>query len=112
MGERRWETDQNRMAAMMIGFPDARVLSVSEDSSGVHVEVETAVDRARCSVCGEHATLEGTSIVERPSPPAFGRPVLLAWRVRRWACPKPGCSGGSWLEEVPKQSVRSDRPKQ
>ena len=112
MGEPRWETDQSRMAAMMIGFPDARVLEVTEDAAGVRVEVETAVDRARCPVCGRRATLEGTSVVERPSPPAFGRPTLLAWRMRRWVCPNPGCSGGSWVEEAPERSVRSDGPKQ
>jgi transposase len=112
MGEPRWETDQDRMAAMMIGFPDARVLGVTENASGVRVEVETALDSARCPACGGHASLDGESLVEVPSLPAFGRPMVLAWRVRRWKCPRPGCAGGSWVEEVPERSVRRDGPKQ
>jgi len=50
------ETDQNRMAALMLGLPDVHVLKVEEDSLGLRVEVETAADVAHCPRCGEPAT--------------------------------------------------------
>ena len=32
---------------------------------------------------------------------AFGRPVRLRWRKRRWTCPNPGCAMGSFIEQDP-----------
>ena len=33
--------------------------------------------------------------------PAFGRPVRLHWRKRRWACPDPVCGVRSFIEQDP-----------
>ena len=33
--------------------------------------------------------------------PAFGRPVRLRWRKRRWTCPNPDCAHGSFVEQDP-----------
>ena len=33
--------------------------------------------------------------------PAFGRPVRLRWRKRRWMCPNPGCALRSFVEQDP-----------
>lgn len=49
------DTDPDRMAALMVGFPEARVLEVTEDSSGLHIEIETAEEEATCPQCGEPA---------------------------------------------------------
>ena len=39
--------------------------------------------------------------------PAFGRPVRLRWRKRRWTCPNPECALRSSIEQDP--TVRAER---
>ena len=34
--------------------------------------------------------------------PAFGRPVRLRWRKRRWTCPNTDCALRSFIEQDPK----------
>jgi hypothetical protein len=63
--EERWETDPDRMAAMMIGFPDAHVLSVDEDEAGLWVEVETRVDVAQCPTWRRVRASAGTDRLEQ-----------------------------------------------
>lgn len=101
-------TDPDRAAAIMIGYPDCRVLDVDEDADGLHVSVETAVHEASCPSCGSVATLKGRSVVVRhPTGLMFGRPMELSWQLRRWRCAAPGCTTGSWTEDVP-SSARGD----
>ena len=101
-------TDSSRMAAIMIGFPECRVLGVDEDADGLHVSVETPDDEFRCSSCGSQATLEGRSVVvTHPSGLMFGRPMELLWKLRRWRCTASKCAAGSWTEDVP-SSARGD----
>jgi hypothetical protein len=89
------------MAAMLVGFPQARVLEVVEDSSGLHVDLETAVDDARCRSCGQPAAVAGFEVVAGDSGEIGGRATVLSWRLREWVCQKPGCDGGRWVEEIP-----------
>ncbi len=100
------------MATIMLGIPRTRVLEVQEDPGGVRIEIETTGGSARCAVCGGEATFDGTTYLERPGLPVFGRPVVLSWRLRRWKCPRPGCAAGSWTEEAPERSARNDAVKQ
>ena len=86
---------------MMIGFPDAHVLSVDEDEAGLWVKVETWVDVAQCPMCGTPATATQTGTVDREGLPVFGRALHLSWQVREWRCGSRECSTGSWFEEVP-----------
>lgn len=106
-------TTSAQMAAIMIGFPESRVLSVDEDGAGLHVEVETADDGVSCGRCGAAAALEGRAVVVgRPEGLMFGRPLALSWQLRRWRCPSPDCATDVWTEDVPSGSARSDRPEQ
>ena len=89
------------MAAIMIGFPDAHVLSVNEDDAGLWVDVETRDDVTLCPTCGSEATSDKARRVDREGLPVFGRPLHLSWRVREWHCPSVQCPTGSWLEEIP-----------
>ena len=41
--------------------------------------------------------------------PAFGRPVRIVWRKRRWLCPEPGCEVASFVEQ--NEQVASPRVK-
>jgi len=57
-------SDPNRVAAIMIGFPDAHVLSVAESKAGLWVEVETrdevvTLPGVRHRVRGRHDAARG-----------------------------------------------------
>jgi hypothetical protein len=89
------------MAAILVGFPQARVLEVVEDALGLHVDLETAVDDARCGVCGQPAVSVGSRLVTGDSGEIGGRRAVLSWRLREWTCEQPGCGVGRWVEEIP-----------
>ena len=94
-------TDPDVMAARMIGFPDARVLTVEEDGDGVHVSVETKADEARCSSCGAPAVMdEHRRVVVRRPGLMFGRPLELRWQLRGWRC---SSCDAEWTEEEPRR---------
>jgi len=78
------ETDPGRMAAMLVGFPQARVLEVVEDVSGLHVDLETAVDAAVCVLCGQPAVVAGSVLVTGDSGEIGGRPTVLSGRAGGW----------------------------
>lgn len=95
------ETDPGRIAAMLVGFPQARVLEVVEDTSSLYVNLETGLDEARCGVCGQLAALGGSRLVAGGSGEIGGRRAVLSWRLREWSCEQTGCEGGRWVEEIP-----------
>ena len=97
------EQDPERIAAMMLGIGDARVLGVGEDDEGLLVEVETVldVDAVRCSRCHGPVVLDGTKELEQPRPPTFGRPTVLVWMLRRFRCPNAACSVETFAEDAP-----------
>ena len=97
------EQDPERVAAMMLGIGDARVLGVGEDDEGLLVEVETVldVDAVRCSRCHGSVVLDGIKEHEQPRPPTFGRPTVLVWMLRRFRCPNAACSVETFVEDVP-----------
>ena len=95
------ERDSKAMAAMMLGIPGVRVLEIRDVSGEVRVELETIADEASCPSCGAVAEPCGSEVAGRPGLPAFGRPVLLAWRLREWRCSSATCSSSPWVEEIP-----------
>jgi hypothetical protein len=98
-------THPGRMASMMIGFPEARVLGVNEDAADVHVSVETAEDASRCAFCGSQARSEGRPVmVRRPDGLMFGRPLEPVWQLRRWSCPTPRACGRDLDRERPRST--------
>lgn len=97
------EQDPERIAAMMLGLGDSRVLGVGEDDEGLLVEVETPldVDAVRCPGCGASVVLDGTEELEQPRPPTFGRATVLVWMLRRFRCENAACPVETFVEEVP-----------
>ena len=72
------------MATVLVGFPQALVLEVIEDSSGLRVELGSAVDDARCGWCGQPAAVAGFERVAGDSGEIGGRATVLWWRLREW----------------------------
>jgi transposase len=79
--------------------PGVHVLDVGWDGGGLRLTVETPPDPVGCAVCGVVAVGHGRRLRRLRDVPAFGAPVELLWRVRRWRCPEPDCRGGVFTEE-------------
>jgi len=91
-----------RRCLSLVGLARVVVLEV-EDRPGVplrvHVELEETPQG--CGGCGVLAHVKERRRVELVDLPAFGRPARLVWVKRRFRCPEPTCSVGSWTEEAP-----------
>ncbi len=89
--------DDMRMCELLVGLPEVRVLAVTETGDGLVVTVETRAGRDWCAACGVRAQVQDRPVVALGDLGCFGRPVVLAWRKRRWCCGG-GCGEGSWTE--------------
>ena len=54
-----------------------------------------------CGACGGRVWSKGYRATVLVDLPAFGRPVRLRWRKRRWRCPDRGCARRSFVEQDP-----------
>ena len=93
------ETDPTRICQILLGLPEVAVLGVDDPPDGgpltVHIESLSGQGR-HCPSCGRPGWVKDRAVVVLTDLPAFGRPVRLAWRKVRRACPDPGCPQGSW----------------
>jgi transposase len=96
-----------RRCLSLVGLAGVVVLEV-EDHPGVplrvHVELEETPQGG--GGCGVVAHVKDRRRVELVDLPAFGRPARLIWVKRRFRCPEPTCSVGSWTEEAPEIAPR------
>ncbi|MCY4515692.1 MAG: ISL3 family transposase [Acidimicrobiaceae bacterium] len=94
--------DLTRALLLIVGLgPHVAVLDVRGRRGGP-LEVEIALmDRPCCGGCGGPVWAHGTSRVGLADLPAFGRPVKLVWRKRRWLCPHQGCAVRTFTDQEP-----------
>ena len=85
---------------VMLGFDDFRVLAAREVDGELELLVETTASRAWCRRCGVRARPHSRPETLVRDVDAFGRPVRLRWRKRRWRCPEPACLTVTWTEET------------
>lgn len=90
--------------AVLLGLDGVEVLEVDElPDGGLLVEIRTiGVSRPPCPGCGGRVRSKGERPVELVDIPAFGRPIRLLWRKRRWECPDEACGAGSFTEQDPR----------
>lgn len=85
---------------LLVGLPGLHVIAVEHDArERLVVAVESAPEPMGCRSCGVIAHGHGRVDVRLVDAPAFGRPVRLIWRKRRWVCPEPACEVGSFVEQ-------------
>ena len=90
------------MCELLVGLPDVNVLAIEDRPGGpLGVHVETRGGRPVCGGCGGAVAAKDRAAVELVDLPCFGRQTRLVWRKRRWACPSPLCSTGSFTEAAP-----------
>ena len=86
---------------LLIDLPGLHVLEVDrgQGDGGVRVVVESAARPVGCPVCGVLAVGHGRVSIDLIDAPAFGRPVRITWRKRRWVCPDSACATRSFVEQ-------------
>ena len=85
---------------VLVGLPGLHVIAVEHDARDrLVVTIESAAGPMGCYSCGVIARGHGRVEVGLVDAPAFGRPVRLVWRKRRWLCPEPACDVGSFVEQ-------------
>lgn len=90
--------DATGVAEVMLGLPGFRVLEAVEVDCELVVTVETIEVRVVCPGCLGAGVVHDRDPVEYRDLPAFGRPVRLCWRKRRYRCPSAECDLGTWTE--------------
>ena len=94
------ETDSRRMCELLVGLGEVDLVGVEELSNDrLRVTIRSRGPRPVCGECGGRVWSKGDRLVRLVDLPAFGRPVRLRWRKRRWVCPRPTCVVGSFAEQ-------------
>jgi len=75
------------------------VIDVGWRDERLRLTVETHPGPAGCPRCGVLAVSHGRRERRLHDIPAFGAPVALVWRVRRYRCTEPACPGGVFTED-------------
>ena len=84
----------------VLGLRGFRILGDESTPDELILTIEsTAEAAAACSECGSKARAVGRYPVHYRDLLAFGMPVRLIWKRRRWQCPNPGCKTKTWSEE-------------
>lgn len=86
---------------LIVALPEGfHVLDAARDDRGLlQVTIESAPVVMGCPVCGVVAVGHGRDEIELIDAPAFGAPVRLRWRKRRWRCPDPDCPTVVFVEQ-------------
>ena len=85
---------------LLVGLDGLHVIGVERHGNGaLTVMVESEPGLMGCPVCGVVAHGHGRIDVRLVDAPAFGCPVTIIWRKRRWVCPDPGCEVRSFVEQ-------------
>ncbi|MGI8524324.1 MAG: transposase family protein [Mycobacteriales bacterium] len=83
----------------MFHLPGIHVIDVGWRGGRLCLTVETAATVVGCRRCGVVADSHGRRDRLLHDIPAFGAPVALIWRVRRFRCVEPACPGRVFTEE-------------
>ena len=92
------ETDGRRTCEVLVGLGKVDLVGI-EELSGDRLRV-TIRSRGPRPLCGERVWSKGDRLVRLVDLPAFGRPVRLRWRKRRWMCPDVMCGVRSFAEQA------------
>ena len=97
------EADPTRMCELLVGLGDVDLVGINDSGEGapLGVVIGSRKPRPLCESCGGPVWSKGHRTVVLVDLPAFGRPVRLRWRKRRWTCPNPDCEIRSFIEQDP-----------
>jgi transposase len=93
--------------AVLLGMDGFVVLAAEEIGGQLELLVETAQEAAGCPRCGIVALAKDRRPTLVRDLPAAGRPAVLCWVKRVWACPEPICPQKTWTERHPAIAPRA-----
>ena len=95
------EADPTRMCELLVGLGEVDLVGIDDGGEGAPLVVVIGSRRPRpmCGGCGGGVWSKGERSVVLVDLAAFGRPVRLRWRKRRWTCPSPECAVSSFIEQ-------------
>ena len=98
-----WKLIPARMCELLVGLGEVDLVGINDSGEGAPLEVVIRSRKARpvCEACGGRVWSKGYRTVVLVGLPAFGRPVRLRWRKRRWTCPNLDCALRSFIEQDP-----------
>lgn len=100
-------TDRSDSACVLVGM-DALVVKIAEERDGeLYVLVETKLGPVGCPTCGVLAESKGRRTTLVRDLEIAGRPTVLVWRKRRFACKDPDCPNRTWSEEIEGMASRA-----
>lgn len=82
----------------LFNLPGIHVVDVGWRGGRLMLTVESASTLMGCPGCGVVAESHGRRARRLHDIPAFGAPVELVWRVRRWRCVESACEVGIFTE--------------
>ena len=98
-----WKLIPARMCEKLVGLGEVDLVGISDPGEDAPLEVVIGSRKPAplCVACGGSVWSKGYRSVVLVDLPAFGRPVRLRWRKRRWTCPNPDCALRSFIEQDP-----------
>ena len=96
------ECDPARVCELLVGLGDVEVLGAGDEAGmALRVHIRRRAPRPHCEECGGSLWSNGERPVGLVDLDAFGRPVRLVWRKRRWRCAQQECSAGAVTDQDP-----------
>ena len=89
------------MCEKLVGLGDVDLCDINDsgEQTPIGVVIRSRRPRPTCEACGGRVWSKGYRTAVLVDLPAFGRPVRLRWRKRRWTCPDSGCAVRSFVEQ-------------
>jgi transposase len=84
--------------AALFGLDGFEVLAAADAGGELELMIETTADLVPCPGCGAVATAKDRRPTWVADLPIAGRPVVLCWVKRVWACKHPLCQVKTWTE--------------
>ena len=97
-----WKLIPARMCELLVGLGEVDLVGIDDAGDGpLEVVIRSRKARPTCEGCRGRVWSKGYRMVVLVDLPAFGRPVRLRWRKRRWTCPNPDRAPRSFVEQDP-----------
>jgi transposase len=93
--------------AEVFGLHGFEVLAAADAGGELEIMIETLAGPVGCPGCGAVATAKDRRPTWVADLPIAGRPVVLCWVKRIWACPHGRCETKTWTETHPAIAPRA-----
>jgi transposase len=101
------EDDTTSVTAALFGLAGFEILAAADAGGELEVLVQTGADLVGCPECGAVARAKDRRPTWVRDLPIGGRPVVICWVKRIWACPQPLCEQRTWTEQHPAIAPRA-----